>query len=673
MGLALDPHSIATAGLSVPRYLAGWVGMLAVLLPLSASAWLLRRALLPRWSGPPARLVEAVVALGALITTAEVLGALGLLEAGPVVVGSVLAAAVLAGVAAWARGRVAVPAAGLTPGARPDRASLVAAAVGISVVTAQWATHVAKAWDKGMTQPDTLWYHMPFAARFVQEGSFTGLGGIGHAVARYYPFNAQVVHSLAILPFGRDVLSPLVNIGWAALALLAGWCIGRRAGVAPLSCLGVAAVLTLPMLAGTHPGQASNDVVCAALVLAAVALLLEGREAPAPAAVAGVAAGLALGTKLTVAAPLLVLSVAVVIVAVRARRPSTALAWAAAMVASGSFWYVRNWVRADNPLPWFDIELGPVRFPVRAAEDSPSFASSLFDLDAWRLTHFWGFTLGFGRWWQLVFALGIGAAILLLVRGRGVLQKACGVAVLAGGLQWALSPLTGGLSTPYGLRYLSPVLMIGLALLPVTLVSARAMWRHGATALVLVLMAAATTSKHIEPVSGWPRDYLLPGILAGGAVLAGVLLVRRVGTSALWPVAAGGLALAVAGGFSLQRHYLDNRYVDAGLDIDRTYAFFRDVRDARVGVFGAEELYPMFGLDLSNEVRQITGADLCRRWPSVVAADYDYVALTQQGILAPESLQDEVLQRDPAATEVEREEGGVVFRIDGRLDPRGCD
>ena len=58
----------------------------------------------------------------------------------------------------------------------------------------------------------------------------------------------------------------------------------------------------LPMIVATHPGQASNDIAAGALLLAAAALLVEGSLAVPASACAGLAAGLAIGTKVTAAA-----------------------------------------------------------------------------------------------------------------------------------------------------------------------------------------------------------------------------------------------------------------------------------------------------------------------------------------------------------------------------------
>ena len=48
----------------------------------------------------------------------------------------------------------------------------------------------------------------------------------------FYPQNSELLHSAGILFLGTDFLSPLMNIGWMALCLLAAWSFGRPYGAA---------------------------------------------------------------------------------------------------------------------------------------------------------------------------------------------------------------------------------------------------------------------------------------------------------------------------------------------------------------------------------------------------------------------------------------------------------
>ena len=69
----------------------------------------------------------------------------------------------------------------------------------------------------------------------------------------FYPANSELLHAAGMVIIGRDVLSPLLNLGWSALALLASWCLGRPWGVGGLSVLGALVVLDAGVFAD-QPG-----------------------------------------------------------------------------------------------------------------------------------------------------------------------------------------------------------------------------------------------------------------------------------------------------------------------------------------------------------------------------------------------------------------------------------
>ena len=132
----------------------------------------------------------------------------------------------------------------------------------------------------GMDRADTLWYHMPLAAKFVQTGS---LGDIFFFdpifFASFYPSNSEVLHAVPILAFDRDIVSPLLNLGFLALGLLSCWCIGRPYGVARQALIGGGIALGAQMLVEFQAGEALNDITGVAFVLAAAALLVNGYAA----------------------------------------------------------------------------------------------------------------------------------------------------------------------------------------------------------------------------------------------------------------------------------------------------------------------------------------------------------------------------------------------------------
>ena len=73
-----------------------------------------------------------------------------------------------------------------------------------------------------MTGFDSTWYHGPFAAGFFQSGDTLDLHFIApQFLAWFYPANAEIFHAVGMLAFGRDLLSPLLNLGWFVGCLLA--------------------------------------------------------------------------------------------------------------------------------------------------------------------------------------------------------------------------------------------------------------------------------------------------------------------------------------------------------------------------------------------------------------------------------------------------------------------
>ena len=79
--------------------------------------------------------------------------------------------------------------------------------------------------------------------------------------------------------FGRDLLSPLLNLGWFVGCLVACWCIGRPYRVAPWSLALAAIALSVPALAD-QAGEARNDIVGIFFLLAAVAVALNAWRRP---------------------------------------------------------------------------------------------------------------------------------------------------------------------------------------------------------------------------------------------------------------------------------------------------------------------------------------------------------------------------------------------------------
>jgi hypothetical protein len=644
--------------------LLGTVLLVAVGLSVTIAGRRVVASLTPQWSGPIRWLAVTVVAVSTLCAALQLCGWMRALSAGPIVVVTVA----LSGLVSIVGSRLPASTSVHEPPTNLDgRLERGIAAAALAVVAVQWTSHVADALSRGMTHADTLWYHLPFAARFVQTRSFTGLGGLGYEAARWFPFDSHAVHALGIALLHRDALSPLLNLGWAALAVLAAAALGDQVGRRSLAVLGAAVALGLPVLAGTQPGQASSDVACAALLLAAMALVRAAALDAMPTGLAGLAAGLAIATKVTLAVPFAVLVLGVLLVAVGRRRWSTAAAWTGGVVLTGAWWFVRDWVGAGSPLPWLDLRAGPLHLAASIDEGGEPLSRSIFDGSAWHDVYLRGLSQGLTRAWPLLAAMVLVAALgLLLARRRDGIERVLGAAVLAGVVGHVFTPLTGGFSFVFNLRYLSPVLLVALVLLPAVV------GRVAAVPLVVLGVAAALTPHH-ERVAAWPGEHVAAAAAVMVIVSGAVVAVRLAGR---WQRVVGAcVAIASVLAWLVIAHaYEDARYAHGGLHGGRAIELFRHVSNARVAVLGTDETLPMFGLDLSNRVRRAddpppsTGD--CAGWRRHLST-YDYVYLTRFGFSVYRLPERAVLDRDPGARLVRRDGDTSVYAID-ELHPERC-
>ena len=261
----------AVASISpVPFYLdLAQVGLLVA--ALGFTAYRFRARYLAGWTGAPARLVEFVAGFGMLILLAELTGLFGLLR--PWVL---LPMALLIALIAWLRLAPAGVSGGSIPPVLPlGRAPEVIALVVALIVTAQWGTFASYSLDHGISNFDSVWYHLPFAADMFQSGSVTGFHQTETVFINwFYPQNAEIIHAVGMAFTGNDFLSVFINFGWLALALLAGWCIGRPYGRAHLTLMAAAVLLVAHTMLVREPGTAKNDIAGVALVLSTVAILI---------------------------------------------------------------------------------------------------------------------------------------------------------------------------------------------------------------------------------------------------------------------------------------------------------------------------------------------------------------------------------------------------------------
>jgi hypothetical protein len=608
---------------STGRYLLGISIAAVALVAIVASAVAVRRRLVPAWSGPPARLAEIVIGLTMVLTTVEALGWLGWFEPGPTLICLLAVSAAAWLLAGRGDGRPAPAPLTMPPDLLGRPAAYVAVAT-TAVVVATWTTRVADAVRHGPTGIDTLWYHLPIAARFAQTGSITAAHYTdGDALAASFPANSALLHALGILSLGTDLLTTILNMGFLALALLAAWVIGRCFGVASASVVCLDAVLIIPVLVGTQPGGGYNDIIGIAMLLIACSVLAVPGPGPPTGAVvvlSGLAAGLAIGTKYQFAVPVAALAIAVAVLAPRGRRMRITTLWVASTLVTGGFWYARNAVIFDNPLPAVRAELGPIvlpEIPSLFAKQS-NLLSFVADGDAWRDHLLPGLLNGLGPVWWLVFGLAAsGVCLGLLVPGSRVRRMLAlvGAGSLVG---FVVSPSihdSGGQPVLFAadLRYLGFFLAIGAVLLP-TALGRRSWWAIAAASVSIVATQLDPSlwptdlrdDRFLEPVRGAP---LVVGLAVGAVVLViGAVFVRtEARTRTPWLAPAAGLSVVIVlGSLFVRDWYLDRWYV-ARPPIPEMYGSALRESGERIGVAGdlLYLQYPFYGRDLSNHVQYV--------------------------------------------------------------------
>jgi hypothetical protein len=706
--------------LDLPRYLQG----VAEILLLAGFAWLggstVRQKLLPRFSGPPAWLATSVIGLALLIWTAEILGSFGWFDAG-----AYLAAVAVVGLglrfglggglgcpsrllgfspgepaagrrrgwgekedAAAREGHPNPPSRGRSRTATAQAATLIALVIAAAAVV-HFGVDTRNKLLTGMTGFDSTWYHGPFAAGFLQSGDTWGLHFIApQFLAWLYPANAELFHAAGMLAFGRDPLSPLLNLGWFVGCLLALWCVGRPFRVAPWSLALGAIALSVPALSD-QAGEARNDIVGIFFLLAAVAIALNGaagfgseagpsrgnlsRGRPFDRipgeksttvevlAMSALAAGLAAGTKLNFLLPAAVLVAGLAVMAPRGWRWRALWVSALAALAGGGYWYLRNLVHTGNPLPWFD-QLGPISLPAPdqalGGREGHSVLGYLTDGSVWSEWFLPGLHHGLTILWPLLAGIALAGLALCLERGTSPALRVAALAGFAAAFAWLVAPTSAsgpeGMPRGFesGLRYLAPALVLGLALLPTAPPVRAGLGR---------LAARSTFEPHSDSnVDRTPR------------------WVR--------PALALVVVIAIVVGYPVQRHYLRDRYANpifAAPGLNAAFKWANSISNARIATTSTRQ-YPLYGTDLSNRVQYVgvrkphggfVAPTTCRQWRRLLnAGHYDYVVATRDRIEPgkPPYPRTAAWTAGPWAETVLARPPTKVYKLTAPLDPSAC-
>ncbi len=684
--------------LDLSRYLLGVVEVALLAGFATLGAGTLRWRLLPDFTGVSAHLATGVLAAALLIWIAEFLGSFGLFEPVPYLVGTAIVGLGLWLLVGGGRG-YSSRLLGFSPGdseagrerrwgekqdaAAPEEyphppsrsATLIALAIA-AVAVIKFGVEVKAKLGTGMTGFDSTWYHGPFAAEFFQDGDTWDLHFIApQFLAWFYPANAEIFHGAGMLAFGRDLLSPLLNLGWFVGCLAACWCIGKPNRVAPWSLALGAVALSLPVLSD-QAGEARNDIVGIFFLLAAVAVALNawavreegGRGLPLGALiVVGLAGGLAAGTKLNFLLPAAVLVLGLALVAPAGGRWRALVATGLAALAGGGYWYLRNLVHAGNPLPWFD-HLGPISLPAPdqalGGREGHSVLGYLTDGSVWSDWFLPGAHGGLTVLWPLLGALALVGLLLGLGRNASSVLRVVAAAGLAAAFAWLIAPTSAsgpdGVPRGFesGLRYLAPALVLGLALVPAVLPAWLRKAGVGHLPSGRILKVPPSLGRHLSE-----REVPHAGLVAALALLA-----------------------AVAIGYPVQRHYLQNRYANptfATPGLNAAFKWANGISGARIATTSTRQ-YPLYGTDLSNRVQYIgeeqphggfIAPSTCKQWRHLLnAGHFDYAVTSRDRIEPGKPPYPDTTRwtEGLGATPILRTPPTVVFKLKGPLDPLAC-
>jgi hypothetical protein len=721
-------------GASLSDYILGIVQLGAVFGALYVGALRVRLRLLPGWAGAPARLAEAIVAIGALVLTLEIVGVVGLYRPGFVLAGAIVAGALMSYFATPAADRPGPPS--------PDVSvfMVLAAGIGATLVAAHWAFPTQAGMDHGMYLPNTTWQQMPFAARFVQDhqvGDLLFTDPLKLAVW-FYPQNSELLHSSGILFMGNDFLSPLLNIGWLAGCLLAAWCIGRPYAVGAAALIGVALVCDENMLLLYQPGDAKNDIMGLFFLLASAAILVNaeaGQNALAGSArtfygtgkltpttrfgdgalfIAALSAGLCMGTKINMLAPIAALTVGVLVVAApwaqgalrssvfTAGRWRVTWVWALGLLAGGGFWFIRNAVNSSgNPLPW--VNKGPLPGPDQLelyVREPHTVSDYLFNGTV--ISDFFkpGLENAFGTFWPAILLVAVASVVLIVWKAETPTLRMLGFVAAVSGVAYLFTPLTaaGDLNAPTAfqgnIRYVAPALVLALAILPTVpwLRRGNGPWLV-LGGLWILLAESLISSNQWDNVGYRPGATFLAIVLVAMPFGAVVLLQRGLPRF----LVAAGVLVVLAGGFKYGREretdYLSGRYVpDTVPDqipngIPEAMAATNRLHNANIALGGSTagfKQYLFYGRDISNRVQYLGDRgsngtfrpiDNCAEFRRAIDdGGYDYIVTapphTDLNIPPPETTW---VESDPNSQLVESFFGTSVYKLNGPLDPKGCD
>ncbi|HEY2052788.1 MAG TPA: hypothetical protein VGH14_02520 [Solirubrobacterales bacterium] len=719
---------------SLGSYIAGSLAVIGILAALRLGGYWLRRWIVPEFSGALARLADATLAVALLVISLEILGTLSVLRFGWIIVFTIavgLGAALLGYWKAPERGEeVKAPAV-------TKWALLLAVAVA-SFTMAEWTFPSQLNLDLGMFGGDTTWYHMPFAATMAQQHSTVHLHFTDplRLAAWFYPQSSELLNGAAIVLFKTDWLSPLINLFWLAIALLACWCVGRPYKVGPATLIAGAIILDAGVMIETQPGEARNDIMGLAFLVAFAAFLINGhqRRAPregtavqdapergaplldkGPLIMAGLAAGLAASVKTTFLVPVAAIAIGVFLFSGKGRRWTTAWILGLSILVTGGYWYVRAAIKSGgNPIPI--TKFGPLNLPVpnqMPLDPRPRFAVAhyLTEPTIYRRWFFPQLENALGPLWPLILIMAGAAAVFIIWRSNNKILRVIAAAALLTAVVYVFTPLTaaGQEGAPTGFftntRYLIPGLILAMVMLPL----ARPLRAPDRRAQITMWFLAAVYWVTVLTTPKWYSTYIFGTIFITLALVwvpAALGVGRSRGVMSRRIVTVAGVLVVLAAvvlGRAQETQYAEQHYTNTKLFLQEggpqeAYAYAQKLQNQRIGIVGDSEIifgqYGFFGNPPTNEVDFIGVpgphgsyrlATSCEQFMERInAGNYDYLIMSRETEDSKEGEYGEYwypvynwVKRDPALKTVVEEptivpQPDYVFKVNGKVSPQYC-
>jgi hypothetical protein len=605
---------------STVDFLGGAAGFLAVGVAAGATSWRVvrrRASHLDRLDRSVAVALVAVVLLFAIHLVPLVLGVLNRVTV-------LLAALVVVGIGFALRARTGPD----DPPRAPVPADgpvgwLIASVTALAVFVA--AAAQARLWlPRSIVAADSLNFHLPNAARWIQTGSLWQIDDFlplqSHGT---YPNNGELLMTWAMLPFKSDFLVRPVMIGVLALWVLAIVAAARELGAPPAARVLAATVLpAIPIVAiATVPDALPDILAYFGLTAGLLFLLRHSRTGQrSDLVLAGLGIGVMAGTK-WYGVPAAVILVVVLAGARRLagtslRAQVRALATLTGVVAAtGGIWLVRNLVELGNPVfPTKVSLLGVTIFdaPRDVVGDISGFSIADYATNPHVLFGQMPTQIRVGVGWLSVLALPlmVGCAVLARRQRNGRIGALIAAAVLLA-VMYAFLPYSAlGLrghpvDAAVNTRYLVP------ALIPVVLVTAwaaaNARYRIGIYAL-LAAAALSSLSRAFGPLQTRALLVAAVALLAAAAFVAAVVRVPppQLRRTAL---AAASVLVALAGvGYMrhLERGLDHTRYTGTDPALTALDRAGSGVHVGLAGIWspnGIQPVWPAFGPRIGNEVR----------------------------------------------------------------------